>query len=140
MDVFYYQIVEGITFNKSYFINSVVIYYLRLDSHLLKKIICFNESLSKLMKNAFYFILKVHFVLKIFKFCLDVLVMLKKTALLEIITLISKFITSQFDQQTIAIHILPNIPRSKGNQATKFGLLIKYNFLGNIFLQKLCRK
>ena len=36
MDVFYYQIVEGITFNKSYFINSVVIYYLRLDSHLKK--------------------------------------------------------------------------------------------------------
>ena len=30
--------------------------------------ICFNESPLKMMKNAFYFILKVLFVLKIFKF------------------------------------------------------------------------
>ena len=29
--------------------------------------------------------------------------------------------------QTIAIHILHNISRSKGNQAMKFGLLIKYS-------------
>ena len=34
-----------------------------------KKIfICFNDSPSKMMKNAFYFILKALFVLKIFKF------------------------------------------------------------------------
>ena len=39
------------------------------DSHLPKRffIICFTDSPSKLMKNAFYFILKVLFVLKIFK-------------------------------------------------------------------------
>ena len=30
--------------------------------------ISFNDSLSKIMKNAFYFILKALFVLKIFKF------------------------------------------------------------------------
>ena len=30
--------------------------------------ICFNERPSKMMKNAFYFILKALFVLKIFKF------------------------------------------------------------------------
>ena len=30
--------------------------------------ICFNDSPSKMMKNAFYFILKALFVLKIFKF------------------------------------------------------------------------
>ena len=29
--------------------------------------------------------------------------------------------------RTIAIHILPNISRSRGNQATKFGQLIEYN-------------
>ena len=41
--------------------------------------------------------------------------------------------------KTIAIHILPNISRSKGNQAMKLGQLIEYN-KRNIFLQKLCRK
>ena len=35
--------------------------------------------------------------------------------------------TSQPGQQTIAIHILPNITRSKGNQEMKFGQLIEYN-------------
>ena len=45
---------------------------------------------------------------------------------------------SQPDLQTIAIHILPNISQSKGNQTMKFGQFIEYN--GNIFLQKLCRK
>ena len=30
--------------------------------------ICFNESPLKMMKNAFYFILKALFILKIFKF------------------------------------------------------------------------
>ena len=49
------------------------------------------------------------------------------------IKLISKFITSQPGKQTIAIHILPNISRSKGNQARKFDQLIKYN-MRNVFL------
>ena len=47
--------------------------------------------------------------------------------------------TSQPAQQTIAIHILPNISRSKGNQAMKFGQTIEDN-KRNIFLQKSCRK
>ena len=38
-------------------------------------------------------------------------------------------------QQTIVIHILPDISRSKGNQAMKFGQLIEYN-MKNIFLEK----
>ena len=46
--------------------------------------------------------------------------------------------TSQPDLQTIAIHILPNISQSKGNQMMKFGQLIEYK--KNIFLQKLCGK
>ena len=47
--------------------------------------------------------------------------------------------TSQPGLQTIAIHILPNISQSKGNQTIKFGQLIEYN-KRNIFLQELCRK
>ena len=46
---------------------------------------------------------------------------------------------SQPGSQTIAIHILPDISNSKGNQTMKFGQLIEYN-KKNIFLQKLCRK
>ena len=34
--------------------------------------------------------------------------------------------TSQPEKQTIEIHILPNISRSKGNQKIKFGQLIEY--------------
>ena len=49
----------------------------------------------------------------------------------------SKFMTSQPGLQTIAIHILPNISQSKGNQTMKFGQLIEYK-KRNIFLQKLC--
>ena len=43
--------------------------------------------------------------------------------------------TSQPGYQTIAIHILPNISRSKSNQAMKFGQLIEYN-IRNICLEK----
>ena len=35
--------------------------------------------------------------------------------------------TSQIGKQTIAVHILPNISESKGNQRMKFGQLIEYN-------------
>ena len=43
--------------------------------------------------------------------------------------------TSQPGEQTIAIRILPNISRSKGNQRMKFGQLIEYN-TRNIFVEK----
>ena len=43
--------------------------------------------------------------------------------------------TPQPGYQTIAIHILPNISRGKGNQTTKFGHLIEYN-MKNIFIEK----
>ena len=46
---------------------------------------------------------------------------------------------SQSGLQTIAIHILPNISQSKGNQTMKFGQLIEYN-KRNIFLLKVYRK
>ena len=43
--------------------------------------------------------------------------------------------TSQPGKQIIAIHILPNISRRKGNEAMKFGKLLEYN-MRNIFLEK----
>ena len=47
--------------------------------------------------------------------------------------------TPQSDSQTIAIHKLTNISRSKGNKTMKFGQLIEYN-KRNYFLEKLCGK
>ena len=41
---------------------------------------------------------------------------------------------SQSGWQTIVIHILSNVSRSKGNQTMKFGQLLEYN-MRNIFLQ-----
>ena len=43
--------------------------------------------------------------------------------------------TSQPGKQTIAIHILSNFSRSKGNQTMIFGQSIEYN-MKNIFLKK----
>ena len=63
----------------------------------------------------------------------------RKNGLIRKIKLTSKFMTSQPGLQTIAIHILPNISQSKGNQTMKFGQLIEHN-KRNIFLQKLCEK
>ena len=59
--------------------------FLKSDSHLPKKIyfICFNDSPSKVMKNAFYFILKALFVLKIFKLLSWLFEHVEKTAWLE---------------------------------------------------------
>ena len=47
--------------------------------------------------------------------------------------------TSQAGQQIITTYVLRNISRRKGNQALKFGLLIKYDVKNN-FVQKSCRK
>ena len=43
--------------------------------------------------------------------------------------------TSQPGKEIIAIHLLPNISRSKGNQKIKFSQLIEYN-MNNIFFKK----
>ena len=58
-------------------------------------IIFFNESPSKMMKNAFYFILKALFVLNIFKFLSWILGPVEKSGLARNTSLISKFMTSQ---------------------------------------------
>ena len=58
---------------------------LKSDSHLPKKIvfICFNDNPPKMMKSAFYFILKALFVFKIFEFLFWRFGHVEKTAWLE---------------------------------------------------------
>ena len=65
-------------------------------------------------------------------FCLDFLVMYRN-GLIKKIRLISNSMTSQTGSETIVIHILPNISRSKGNQTVKFTQLIECN-MRNVFL------
>ena len=60
---------------------------------------------------------------------------MKKNCLIKKIWLTSKFIMSQPGKQTIAIHILNNISRSKNNQVMEFGQLVECN-TRNIFLEK----
>ena len=119
---------------------AIVIFILKSDSYLPNKfcVLFLIESPLKVMKNAFYFVLKALFVLKIFKF-LSLLWSCRKNGLIRNISLAPKFMTSQPYLQTIAIHILPNISQSKGNQGMKFGQLIEYD-KRNIFLQKLWGK
>ena len=58
---------------------------------------------------AFYFILKVLFVLRIFKIFVFTFWSRAKNDLIRNIWLITKFMTSQSGQQIITMHILPNI-------------------------------
>ena len=91
-----------------------------------------------MMKNVLYFMSKLFSFLRYLRFCLDFLVMLKN-GLIRKLWFISKLMTSQTGQQIIIIHILPNISRSKGNHAIKFGQLIKYR-VKNIVFQKPWKK
>ena len=74
-------------------VSQLIIFYVE-KSHLMKDLksdfhlpkicfICFDDSPSKMMKNAFYFILKALFVLKIFKFLSWLFGHVEKTAWLE---------------------------------------------------------
>ena len=58
--------------------------------------------------------------------------------------LITQYMTSQSDQQIVIIHILPNILKSKGNQAIKFSQFIKFGvrniYIFSKIMQKLCSK
>ena len=113
---------------------------LKSDSHLPKKIvICLIESPLKNDEKCFLFHLKSSFRFQ------DILVFVttfwscRKNGLIRKIRLTSKFTTSQPGLQTIAIHILRNNSRSKGNQTMEFGQLIEYSKI-NIFLKKFCGK
>ena len=80
----------------------------------------------KMMKNAFYFTIKALFILNIFQFLSWPFGHVEKL-LIRKIRLISILMTSQHGKQTIAIHILPNSSRKKGNHTMKFSQLIEYN-------------
>ena len=68
------------------------------------------------------------------KFCHNVLV-LYDNCLIRKISLFSKFIAPQLGEQTIAIYISLDIPRSKDNQTMKIGQIVEWN-MRNIFLEK----
>ena len=94
------------------------------------------ESPLKIMKNTFYvkntFLSRDVYIFALtFRLC-------RKMAWWES-CLVSKFITSQTGKQVITIHILPNISRSKGNQAIRLDQLLKYS-LRYTFHQKSWRK
>ena len=88
-----------------------------------------------MIKNTFWFIIKAPSLFKIFKFLSRLLVYVKKPGLISKLRLISRFLTSSTGQQIITIQILSNILKSKGNQTTKFGQLIKCN-MRKSFLEK----
>ena len=92
-----------------------------------------------MMKNAFYFMLKTLFFLKIFKFLTWRFWSYWKNDLIRKLRLISKFMTSRPGKQTMTIHILPNISRSKDNQKMNLGQSVECT-LRNIFLETSCRK
>ena len=71
-----------------------------MDCHLQKKkvFIYFKESPLKMMKNAFYFMLKARFCFETFTF-----LVMQKNILIRKIWLVSKFMTSQTGQQIITI-------------------------------------
>ena len=92
----------------------------------------------KMMKNDFYFMLKALFVLEVFTLFSDFLVR-KKNSLMRKPRFTSKFVTSQTRQQIITIHKLSNISRSKGNEAMKFGQIVKYS-ARNVFFQNSDKK
>ena len=84
------------------------------------------------MKNDFYFILKTLFVAWRFG-------QVGKWLDIRKLSVISNIMTPHTGKQLIIIHILPNISRSKDNQAIKFSHLIAYK-VRNIFLEKSCKK
>ena len=97
------------------------------------------ESSLQMLKNAFYFTLKALFIFKIFKF-LSLLFGHVKKRLDKKVKVNFKIFGITNLEKTIAIHILTNILRSKGNhQLMKFGQLIEYN-TKNIFLKKSTQK
>ena len=119
---------------------------LKSESHLLKKCVLFASMKAlqkwwKIMKNAFYFILKDFFVLKMFK-CLSWLFgLVEKTA-----WQLFKKHKVHFKIYNVTTRLKNNYDKhigqyltNKSNQKMKLGQLAEYNKI-NTFLQKSCRK
>ena len=98
-----------------------------------KLFVCFNDSPSKMMKNAFYLILKALFILKRYLNFVLTFWASRNNGLIRKIRLISELMTSQLGQQKITTNILLNISRTKENQTIKFGQLREHS-KRNIFL------
>ena len=84
-----------------------------------------------MIKIAFYFTLKALFAMNVWP-C-------RKNGSIRKMRLISKSMMSQPGYQAIVIHILPNMSRSKCNQAIKFVQLIEFH-MSNISVEKSYRK
>ena len=100
-------------------------------------VICFIENPFKMMKMAFYFMLKAIFVLKIFHFmsfwsC-------RRNGLIKQIRLISKFMTCNLVSKQLQQAYCPISHEVKATRSMKLGQLTENNKT-NIFLQKLYRK
>ena len=81
--------------------------------------VCSNGRPLKMMKNAFYFILKALSILKIFKFLPKLFGQIGKRASKKAMNNF-KIYASHSGQQITTVHILPNISRSKRKQTMKF--------------------
>ena len=78
---------------------------------------------------------ELFFFLKIFKIFVLTFSVTYQKCLIKKMRLISKFMTSNPGEQAIALHILPNISRNKGNQTMKLSQLLEHNMITN-FLEK----
>ena len=96
---------------------------------------CFNETLLKMMKNAFPFTLKALFFLKIFKFFVLTYWLCRKNCFIRKIKFLSKFVASQPVTSICNTHVAQFPMKYKGNQKIKFSQLLEYN-RRNIFHQK----
>ena len=90
------------------------------------------------MKNAFYFILKVLFVLKIFKFLFWLFGQVEKTAFQKDEVNFKIYDVKIWLRKNYNTHIAL-MSRSENNQTMKFGKIIECK-KKNIFLQNSCRK
>ena len=107
-------------------------------STLESKTISDNWKPFKNDEKSFFIMLKALFFLDIFTF-LSWLFGYVENWLEQLDKISLKIFDFTAGRKIIEIQILPNISRSKGNQAMKFGQLIKLN-LRNIFSQKSCKK
>ena len=92
-----------------------------------KKIVCFKESPLKMMKNAFYFILKFLFVLKILKSLSCPFAHVEKTTWLEREVLFQNLWRHNQVNNQLQNSYYPISQEVKINQTMKFGQLIEYN-------------
>ena len=84
------------------------------------------------MKNTFYFSLKNLSFLRNLNICPNFFVHLGKSLDKKMVDF--EIMNLKSEKQTVAIHILSNISKRKGNQTTKFGQLIQYN-VGDFFIK-----